>query len=154
MFRRLSVRVVLALFGLFFCWGANVAQAQVRVGYCTEYVAAVRGLAGYPHAYKWANGYLASKGFRQVDNPTAGAIAVFQPGVESADPTYGHVGIVYAAFSTDSTGRVAFGLKGANQGPSNVIPFSRYFSEAGFSNVSVRKCSTIPGKTAISFWVR
>jgi hypothetical protein len=144
--------LLLALIVLFALAGS--APAQARPGQCTQYVAAKRSLTGYPNAYQWANGYLASKGFRRVATPVAGAIVVYQPGVNGTNATYGHVAIVEYVWGPDAAGRIYFPIRGANQGASNVVHYARYFTDGGYSNVSVRASSMLPGQWGISFWVR
>lgn len=138
------------LFGL-----TGGVQAQAPAGACTQYVAAKRSLAGYPNAFQWAtNGYLARKGYRQVAAPVVGAIVVYQPGVNNTDPIRGHVALVEFVQARDATGRIPFGIRGAAQGTSNVTGYPRYFTDGGYSNVSVRWSSLGRGQQGISFWVK
>ena len=48
---------------------------------------------GIRNAFQWANGYLASKGFRQVATPIPGAVVIYQPGVNGTNAMFGHVAI-------------------------------------------------------------
>jgi surface antigen len=45
-------------------------------------------------AHSWSDLAKRYAGWKVSDQPTVGAIAVFQQGVQLADPTYGHVAIV------------------------------------------------------------
>jgi surface antigen len=45
-------------------------------------------------AHSWADQAKGYPGWKVSDQPTVGAIVVFQPSVQYADPTYGHVAIV------------------------------------------------------------
>src|SRR5438309_8379396 len=91
---------------------ASQAQAQARPAQCTQYVAAVRGLMGYPNAFQWAGAYLGSRGFRQVAFPVVGAVVVYQPGAYGTDASFGHVAVVRYVWGA-ANGRSNFWFQGA-----------------------------------------
>lgn len=64
---------------------------------CVEYVKRRFGLSGAVGNAKDMEPALAARGFRQVSQPQAGAIAIFQPAFSQytrVDQTYGHVGVI------------------------------------------------------------
>lgn len=75
---------------------ANVGSGNTYLaGQCTWYVKNTLPWVGnnWGNAAQWASSAQAA-GFSTGYTPQAGAVAVFQPGMDGADPNYGHVAVV------------------------------------------------------------
>ncbi|OIP73948.1 MAG: hypothetical protein AUK48_09755 [Oscillatoriales cyanobacterium CG2_30_44_21] len=87
---------------------------------------------------------LPRQGFRQVTDPTPGAVVVMQTSFPGANRTYGHVGFVDSFDAR--TGKIK--VRGANQG-------GRTYSDAGCTNVAVVGFRTpVVNRGDVSFWMR
>lgn len=95
LFRLMSLCTVLLASGVFF----SVALAQTFGGYdfpeCTWYAATRKPdlLIFHGYAKDWDN-LARQHGFPVVTTPVVGSIVVFEPGVQDADSTNGHVAFV------------------------------------------------------------
>ena len=124
---------------------ATVAQST-RWCQCTEYVASRFGLSGYPNAGDWDNGYLAGKGFRQINYPQNGAIVVLNPNTAGAFGL-GHIGIVEQY--TTTTNSLKLNIRGTNQPGANVA------NEFGCNNVTIWSNNTnVANNSGVTYWIR
>jgi surface antigen len=123
----------------------SVAQST-RWCQCTDYVANRFGLSGYPNAGDWDNGYLAGKGFRQINSPQNGAIVVLNPNTAGAFGV-GHVGVVEQYTTTGNS--LKLNIRGTNQ-PGATVP-----NEFGCNNVTIWSNSTnVINNPGVTYWVR
>jgi surface antigen len=107
---------------------AHTADDQCQ---CTTYAANFYGLPGkYPDAKDWP-GWLSGLGSMQDSEPSVGDIIVFQPSVDGADGTYGHVGIVEDV-TDDGNGQWTITMDSANWDGGT----SPSLSNAGCTNVT------------------
>ncbi len=124
----------------------TIAQ-NTKACQCTEYVANRFGLSGYPDAGLWDNGYLANKGFHQINSPQNGAIVVLDPNVAYADKDRGHVGVVEQYITASNS--LKLNIRGANQGGVKMP------NEYGCNNVTIWSNNTnVLNKPGVTYWVR
>ena len=118
----LSIVMMLAIILVSAC-SPGKGGGSPNVSQCTDYVWAKLSLSGdfgkYPDAKDWHDYLVKENPFHQVNDPSTGAIVVFQPSFSKTgiDQKSGHVGIVQSAVTVTVNGVQDWQIlvRGANQ---------------------------------------